>query len=301
MVFLTGGTGFVGAHILRRLLHDGYQVRALVRNPRKCRPMPAAPGLLHEVEGDILEPASLRDNMAGCNSVIHLVGIIYERGKQTFEAVHQLGTRNVVDAARANGVQRVVHMSALGARAADASPYHTTKFAAEEEVRTSGIDYVILQPSLIFGEGSAFVQQMVDVMRVTPFLRPIPGTGEYRFRPVYIDDVVECFVQALDNPAATGRTVELVGGEELTLNEIAAEIAACLGVRKTPVHIPIALMKMVAAVFSVLPIKPPVTTVQVRMLQEGSTANPESMMSIFGIQPMGFKSGLHSYLRRHPV
>lgn len=286
----------MGSHVLRRLLQDGHQVRALVRTSGACSRMAAAPGRLHEAHGDILDPGPLQESMAGCDAVIHLVGIIYERGKQTFEAVHHLGTKNVVDAARANGVRRLVQMSALGARSGDASPYHTTKFAAEEEVRKSGLESVILRPSLIFGEGSAFVQQMVDAMRAAPFIRPVPGDGKYRFRPVYIDDVVECFVQALNNQSATGRTVELVGPEELSLNEIAAEIAACVGVSKRVFHVPIALMKMSAAAFSVLPIKPPITAVQIRMLEEGSTADPGPMMSIFGIQPTGFKDGLRRYL-----
>lgn len=234
--------------------------------------------------------------MAGCSAVIHLVGIIYERGSVTFEAVHHQGTNNVLTEAAATGVQRLVQMSALGARSGDASAYHTTKFAAEEEVRNSGIPSVILRPSLIFGPGSAFVQQMMNVMRAAPLVRPVPGTGEYRFRPVYIDDVVACFVQSLENPSALGRTIELVGSEELSLNEIAAEIAACIGVRKKVVHIPLSLMRIAAAAFSALPITPPVTSIQIRMLQEGSTADPGPMMSVFGFQPTGFRNGLRKYL-----
>jgi uncharacterized protein YbjT (DUF2867 family) len=301
-VFLTGGTGFVGRHILPRLLRDGHHVRALVRQRGGCSGIAAAPGTLEEVAGDILRPSSLTGSMAGCSAVIHLVGIIYERGSATFESVHHQGTKNVLDEAAASGVHRFVHMSALGARSGDASAYHTTKFAAEEEMRESGMAYVILRPSLIFGQGSAFVQQMVDVMRAAPFVRPVPGTGEYRFRPVYIDDVVECFVQSLDNPAALDRTIELVGSEELSLNEIAAEIAACIGVRKKAVHVPLSLMKIAAAAFAVLPIKPPVTSVQIRMLQEGSIADhPGPMMSIFGIQPVGFREGLRRYLCPKPA
>jgi len=252
--------------------------------------------MLEEVQGDILQPSSFKDRLAGCNAVIHLVGIIYERGNETFQAIHHVGTRNVLDAALAGGVRRFVQMSALGARPSDASPYHVSKFAAEEEVRKSGLEFVILRPSLIFGEASAFIRQMVDAMKAAPFIRPVPGDGTYRFRPVYIDDVVECFVQALSNQSATGRTVELVGSEELSLNEIAAEIAACVGVSKRTLHVPIGLMKMAAAIFSALPIKPPITAVQIRMLEEGSTADPGPMTSIFGFQPTRFKDGLRGYL-----
>ena len=289
-VFLTGATGFVGSHLLNRLLREEHQVRALVRKPGAL-----SEKSVEEVEGDIT--GNLAGAMAGCDAVINLVGIIYERGKSTFEAVHHEGTRNLIKAARQTGVKRFVQMSALGARPGDASPYHTTKFAAEEEVRSSGIPWTVLRPSLIFGPGSAFVQQMVEVMQAVPLIRPVPGTGEYRFRPVDVGDVAECFCQSLANPLASSQTVELVGGEELTLNEIAGDIADCLGIRKTAVHVPIPLMKMAAAFFSVLPITPPVTAVQIRMLEEGSTADPEKMKRIFHIEPMGFRDGMRKHLK----
>jgi len=294
-IFLTGATGFVGSHLLGRLLRDGCEVRVLVRRRGALAQVMADGNRIEEVEGDILSP-SLASTVIGCDAVINLVGIIWEQGKATFEAIHHQGTRNLVEAALQSGAKRFVEMSALGARPENASAYHTTKFAAEEEVRNSGIPYVILRPSLIFGPGSAFIEQMIGVMRAAPLIRPVPGTGEYRFRPVHVDDVVECFVQSLTSPAATGQTIDLVGGEELTLNEIAGEIAASLGIHKTVVHIPLPLLKVAAAFFSLLPIKPPVTGVQVQMLEEGSTADPAQMKGIFGIEPIGFRGGLRQYM-----
>jgi uncharacterized protein YbjT (DUF2867 family) len=292
-VFLTGATGFVGSHLLSRLLRDEHQVRTLVRKPGAL-----SAKSVEEVEGDIT--GNLAGAMTGCDAVINLVGIIYERGKLTFEAVHHEGTRNLIKAARQTGVKRFIQMSALGARPGDATPYHTTKFAAEEEVRSSGIPWTVLRPSLIVGPGSAFVQQMVEVMQAAPLIRPVPGTGEYRFSPVDVGDVADCFCQSLVNPLASSQTVELVGGEELTLNEIAGEIADCLGIRKAVVHVPIPLMKMAAAFFSMLPITPPVTAVQIRMLEEGSTADPEKMKRIFHIEPVGFRDGMRKYLKPAP-
>jgi NADH dehydrogenase len=292
-VFLTGAAGFVGSHLLQRLLRDGHEVRALVRKSGSLR---STSDQVEEVEGDVTAPGPAQA-VAGCEAAINLVGIIYEHGNQTFEAVHHQGTRNLVKAAQQAGIKRFVQMSALGAKPEDASAYHTTKFAGEEEVRQSGIPWVILRPSLIFGPGSAFVDQMISVMKAAPLVRPVPGSGEYRFRPVHVDDVCECFVQSLSNPKAADQTSDLVGGEELTLNQIAAEIAACLGIRKTVVHVPIPLMKTAAAFFSLLPVKPPVTSAQIRMLQEGSIADPAPMQEIFGISPVGFREGLQAYLR----
>jgi uncharacterized protein YbjT (DUF2867 family) len=293
-VFLTGATGFVGSHLLRRLLRNGYEVRALARRSSVPAEAPPHSAKLKWSQGDVLSPG-VDSAIAECDAVVNLVGIIREQGKQTFEAVHHQATRNLVAAARRTGVQIFLQMSALGARPHDASRYHTSKFAAEEEVRRSGLRFVILRPSLIFGPGSAFLDQMIGVMRAIPLVRPVPGTGEYRFRPVHVDDVAECFVQSLSNSAARGQTIDLVGAEELTLEDITAEIAACLGVHKTVVHIPIPLMKTAARFFSILP-TPPITPDQVRMLEEGSTARPEPMQRIFGIDPIGFRAGLQHSL-----
>jgi len=292
-VFLTGSSGFVGSHMLRRLLEDGHQVRALVRRPGTASGSEL--GNLEEVEGDILSPG-LPIAVGGCDAIINLVGIIYERGHQTFDAIHHLGTRNLAAAARQARVRRFVQMSALGARPRNATAYHSSKFAAEQEVRNSGIPWVVLRPSLIFGPGSAFVQQMIDMMRAVPFIRPVPGSGEYLFRPIKVNDVVECFAQSLSNPEATEKSIDLVGAEEVTLNQISDEIASCLNIRKTAVHVPMPLMRLAAAAFSILPIQPPVTSVQLQMLEEGSTADPSLMKRIFRIEPTGFRAGLQHQL-----
>ena len=275
-VFLTGASGFVGSHILRRLLCEGHTVRALVRRRGSLH----GQAELEEVEGDI-NSGNLSTFVAGCDAVINLVGIIYERGMKTFESVHHHGTRNLVAAARQNGVTRFVQISALRARPTDATEYHTTKFAAEEEVRNSGIPFVVLRPSLIFGP---------------PFLRPIPGTGKYRFRPIHVDDVTECFSQSLSNPAAAKQTIDLVGSEELNLDEIGNVIAESLGIQKKVLHIPMPFMKAAATFFSLLPVTPPVTALQLRMMKEGSTADPTTMKRIFGIEPIGFRAGARRYL-----
>src|SRR5437899_5042326 len=149
-VFLTGATGFVGRHMLRRLLAEGHSVRALVRDPQKANL--AEHAKVELVAGDVAEGTGLDQGMQGRDAVIHLVGIIVEKGKNTFEHVHHLSTRNVVEAARRTGIKRFVQMSALGVRANGVAPYQTTKWKGEEEVRRSGILFCILRPSLIFGE-----------------------------------------------------------------------------------------------------------------------------------------------------
>jgi NADH dehydrogenase len=180
-------------------------------------------------------------------------------------------------------------MSALGVRANGVAAYQTTKWKGEEEVRRSGIPFCILRPSLIFGEGDGFVTQMMETMRSAPLFRPVPGSGKPRFRPIFIDDVTACFVRALTTETATNQTIELGGADELTLNEVLAEIARCAGVSKSAVHVPLPLMFAGAAVMQTLLKNPPVTVDQLRMLREGSTCDIGPMKRIFDVAPRGFK------------
>ncbi|HZD93726.1 MAG TPA: complex I NDUFA9 subunit family protein, partial [Candidatus Sulfotelmatobacter sp.] len=214
-VLLTGATGFVGRHMLSRLVDEGHSVHALVRDPAKAAGL-AANGI-SLVPGDVVSGTGLEQGMQGCDAVVHLVGIIMEKGANTFERVHHLGTRNVVEAAKRSGIRRFIQMSALGVRASGVAAYQTTKWLGEEEVRKSGIPYCILRPSLIFGPGDGFITQMIATMRSAPILRPVPGNGSPRFRPIFIDDVTACFVQALGSEAATNQTIELGGPNELSL------------------------------------------------------------------------------------
>lgn len=292
-IFLTGATGFVGRHMVQRLLDDGHAVRALLRTlpGQKARLVQAfhKQGDFAYVAGDVVSGAGLDEAMQGCDAVIHLVGIIAEKGSNTFESVHHVGTRNVVEAARRKAVGRFVHMSAIGVRRDGVARYQTTKWKGEEVVRQSGIPYCILRPSLIFGPGDGFVTQMMDVMKKTPLFRPVPGDGSPRFRPISIDDVTMCFARALTAEAARGQTVEIGGADELSLNQVLNEIARCAGVRKAAVHVPMPLMLAVAALAERILPAPPVTTEQLRMLQEGSTCEIERMVKIFGVQPRGFQ------------
>lgn len=295
-VFLTGATGFVGSHIAARLVAEGHDVRALARNPEAAQQRLGAQ--VEVVAGDVVTGAGIAEGVVHCDAIIHLVGIIMEVGGATFEDAHFTSTRNIVVAAQAAEVRRIVQMSALGARADGVSGYQTTKWRAEELVRGSGIPYCILRPSIIFGPRDGFVNQMLGVMRSAPLVRPVPGNGQYRFRPVYIDTVVDCFVQALTADAALGKTIDLVGPEELTLETILAEIAACAGVRKPAVKVPYPIMYMNAAILGAILRRPPVTTGQLRMLREGSTADPGPMLATFKVNPVRFREGLNRYLCR---
>jgi uncharacterized protein YbjT (DUF2867 family) len=295
-VFLTGVTGFVGGHMLQRLLSEGHRVRALVRaGPGGGRVMALSssshPNWKENFRGgcgDVVTGTGLDAVMEECDAVIHLVGIIVEKGTNTFEAVHHLGTRNVVEAAKRHGIKRFVQMSALGVRADGVAAYQTSKWKGEEEARNSGIPFCILRPSLIFGPGDGFVTEMMQTMRKAPLCRPVPGDGRAKYRPIFIGDVTACFARALTSDEATNQTVELGGADELSLNQVLDEIARYAGVRKPAVHIPMPLMFLGARMAQGLLPNPPVTVDQLRMLREGSTCDIGPMKRIFGVEPRGF-------------
>jgi len=299
-VFLTGGTGFVGKGILAKLAEDGHEVVCLVRpgSEEKWRKQNQASENARVAAGDLFDPDSLSRAMAGCDAVIHLVGIIREQKQKgiTFPRIHVEGTRNVLQAAKKAGIRRFVHMSALGARANATSGYHQSKYEAEQLVKGSGIPYVIFRPSVIFGPGDEFVNMLADLVRMP--VTPVIGDGSYLLQPVASQTVADVFVQALSRESAVGRIFETGGPEPVSYGAILDAIGEAIGKRKVrKVHIPLGLMKPVINLmegFSFFPI----TNTQLTMLLEGNAcSDTESLYDLFDTEKVPFLQGITAYLR----
>ncbi|MGH2395080.1 MAG: complex I NDUFA9 subunit family protein, partial [Candidatus Limnocylindria bacterium] len=214
-VFVTGATGFVGRAVVQALRAHGHSVRCLVRrgSERDLRGL----GAIERVEGDVLVRQGLEEGMAGCQAVIHLVGIIREQPSRgiTFEQVHTQGTINVIDAAAAAGVRRFLHMSALGTRPNARSRYHRTKWAAEEAVRASGLRWTIFRPSIIYGRGDQFVTMLAYFVGRYPVM-PVIGSGRQRLQPVPVEHVAEGFARGVVTGDAEKQTYEVGGPDTVT-------------------------------------------------------------------------------------
>ncbi len=199
-VFVTGATGFVGRAVVHALCAHGHSVRCLVRrgSEHDLRGFEA----IERVEGDVLARRGLEEGIAGCDTLIHLVGIIREHPAAgvTFERLHTQATVRVLEAATAAGARRFIHMSALGTRPAARARYHATKWAAEEAVRASGLPWTIFRPSIIYGPGDGFVTMLARIVRRLPIV-PVFGSGGSRLQPVSLRVVAEGFARALDQPA----------------------------------------------------------------------------------------------------
>lgn len=268
-VLVTGATGFVGGYVCRRLLEEGWQVTGLSRTAAD-RSLP--PGV-RAAAGDVVSGTGLTEALASMDAVVHLVGVIREKGMNTFERVHVDGTRNVLAAAAAAGVERFVFMSALGADLEAPSDYQRTKAEAEALVRASGMTWTIMRPSLIFGMGDDFFSGTLRDLVVKPPVVPVVGDGSFPFRPIYIEDVATAFARALVLPAAEGRTFELTGPREYTLRQLQEQVRDLLRPGKPLVSVPLLLMRVGIVLFRLLP-NPPITRDQFLMLSAGNTGDP---------------------------
>jgi NADH dehydrogenase len=265
-VLVTGGTGFVGPHVVHALRARGTEVRALVRDPARATSLSAWGVEL--VRGDVTDPASVHAACAGCDAVVHLVAII-KGSREEFEHVMSQGTRNLAAAAQDAGVRRVVLASALGLseRSKDAVPYFRAKWEMERAVKESALEHVILRPSFVFGRDGGVLPTFVRLARWAP-VTPIVGAGTQRLQPVWVEDLAAAFAAAVDEPAAAGRTLDLGGPEAVTWDVFWARLKRILGVRRGSVHVPVPLLRAQAALTERLP-GAPVTRDQLTMLELG--------------------------------
>jgi uncharacterized protein YbjT (DUF2867 family) len=297
-VFVTGATGFVGDEIVRQLPQAGHSVRMLVREKRAEETGERTGAEIHI--GNILDAESLRGALNGIDAVIHLVGIISEVGESTFENVHVRGTKNVVAAAREQGVKRFVHMSALGTRPNAVSRYHQTKWEAEEIVRGSGLEFTIFRPSLIFGPRDMFVNLFAKIIRRSPIV-PILGRRNAKFQPVAIESVAGAFVKSFTEPRAIGQTFDLAGPEIFTMSEIMDQILAVMRCKRLKMHVPLAVARIQAGFLQfvfpkILRKAPPLNRDQLIMLQEDNVGNAQPANELFGLRAVSLRDGIATYL-----
>lgn len=301
-VLVTGGTGFVGKEILRELRDAGHGTFLLARKPDSVATQAIAREFSATIRaGDILNPDSLSQACDGVDAVIHLVGIISEVGKQTFEKVHTRGTQHILATAKSSGVKRFIQMSALGARANAVARYHQTKWAAEEIVRGSGLDWTIFRPSIIYGAGDGFVNLFARLSRYSPVV-PLIGGGRMKFQPIAVESVAKAFVKSLNEPRAIGQTFELCGQEVLTLAEIVDAILAVTKRRRVKLTLPFGVARVQAALLEFVCAKllgqaPPLNRDQLLMLQEDNVGDCATAAALFGLKPLPFRERIGKYLR----
>jgi uncharacterized protein YbjT (DUF2867 family) len=293
MIFIAGATGFVGGHLVGDLIAKGHKVKCLVRSEKAAASL-AARGV-EVIRGDITSPESLKGVLHADDFVIHLVGIIEERGKATFRSVHVEGTANLVDEAKRAGVRHFFYQSALGVDRNSWSGYLRTKAEAEEIVKTSGLRYTIFRPSLIIGPWDGFTRKLLDMIKLSPVL-PIPGEGQSRFQPVYIKDWLRCINAVIEKPADYLSTFDIAGPEHLTYREIVEILSGAAGREKLTFKIPMGLMRLSAVFLGAVLSSPPVTVDQLRLLEQDNVCALDAVEKNFGFSPMRFADALKEFI-----
>ena len=294
-VLVTGAAGFVGTHVCRHLIARGARVRGLVRSPVKAAERLASmPIELHV--GDVRDVTVLQRAMHGCDAVVHLAAIAIERRGQRYEDINARGTQQVLDAMRAAGVRRLIHMSQNGA--ASSLPYRflRSKGVAEDAVRASGTDWTVLRPSVIFGPEDEFVNVLARLVRLSPFVYMVPGGGTARFQPIAVDDVAQTVAAALAEGDTVREAYALGGPAQLTLRQMIERVLVAMDAKRLLVGLPTWLLRPVIALLQrVLP-NPPVTTELLDLLKVDNVVVGNALRDRFGIEPTPFAPEELAYL-----
>jgi uncharacterized protein YbjT (DUF2867 family) len=282
VILVTGGTGFVGGHIVHELRGRDLPVRCLVRDRRKGAKAAAWGGEL--AEGDITDASSLRRAVAGCDTVVHLVAIRQGREEQ-FQRIMIQGTRDLLAASKDAGVRRFVYMSALGMthETKDLVPYYRAKWENEQAVQASGIPFVTFRPSFIFGPDGGILPTFAKLAKLTP-VTPIIGSGRQRIQPIWADDVAAYFAEGVQRDDVSGRTFELGGPDVVSWNEFWDRLKRARGLRRPSIHVPVGLMKVNALLTERLPGNIPLTRDLLKMLEHGdNVVSDDEAVRTFGL------------------
>ncbi|RLJ70053.1 NADH dehydrogenase [Hydrogenivirga caldilitoris] len=292
-VFVTGGTGFVGRYVVRYLMERGHKVVLGVRSPEKARALFGDKAEVYSV--DFSDKASLREvlSLSKIEAVVHLIGILFENKRRglTFEKVHYLYSLNLYQTMKELGIERAVHMSALGTHDEAPSRYHQTKRWAEKHLMESGIRYTIFRPSLILGPEQKLFYDMDSITRVIPIVA-LPGGGNYRFQPVDVRDVAQCFVASLEKPETENSIYELCGTKQVSFRELLQDIFSRWNRRVLMVPLPKFLMYYMGKVVELFVQPPPFSSDQILMMWKDN---------VCGILGDAQSDGVQKVLEKEPV
>ncbi|HEY3334402.1 MAG TPA: complex I NDUFA9 subunit family protein [Candidatus Limnocylindrales bacterium] len=298
-VLVTGASGFVGSHLVPAILDAGHHVLALVRDAEagelvQRRLTAAQRASLTIRHGDVTEPATLPAALEGADAVVHLVAIPRDwDGGASLRLVNTEGTRNIVKAATDAGVRRFVHLGALGVADEPDLHYASSKAKGMAIVRSSGLDWTILSPSLLFGPRDGFFNILADLVRLSPGVVPITGKGDARFQPLAIGDLARVTVQVLGDPSTAGTEYLLGGPRHWTYRQIMEEVLRAMGSKRAMLPMPVPVIRLVAGTMEALRIKAfPVATDQLRQLKLDNTGELDSVRSAFGFEPQPMEGGL---------
>lgn len=299
IVTVIGGSGFIGRYVVEKLAETGCRIRVAVRRPERAlflKPLGEI-GQIEPVAVNIRNRSSLEAAIRGADAVVNLVGILFQAGAQRFAAVQAEGAGAVAEIARAAGVSRLVHISAIGADPASPALYARSKAEGEARIRAAFPAATILRPSIVFGPEDDFLNRFAGMAALSPIL-PVVG-GRTRFQPIYVGDVAKAVMAALQRPEAAGGLYELGGPHVYAFRDLLKRMLAWIGRRRCIIDLPFPLASLQAAFLQWLP-TPPLTLDQVRMLRRDNIVDPAARgLADLDITPTPLEMVAPLYLARY--
>jgi uncharacterized protein YbjT (DUF2867 family) len=297
-VVVVGGTGFIGRHVVRALLDDDHIVTVLGRDPSAVTKLPLLAGA-NAARGDVTDPSSLTGTLEGADAVVMVVAfpnypMELPRKGLTFERYEAEGARNLLVEATRAGIRRFLYVSGAGADSSSDKTWYRAKGLAEEAIKASGIDYVIIRPSWIYGPGDKSVSRLVTMVKLCPVV-PRLGVRTQRIQPLFVGDFAEAVARAFARDEAWNQTFEIGGPEVMTMDEVIRSIARALGKKRAVLPIPLPLAKAGTAPLVALP-KPPMTPTGVEFAAQDGLVDARAATRVLGVTPVTFSEGLSKYL-----
>jgi uncharacterized protein YbjT (DUF2867 family) len=298
MILVTGATGYIGRSLVSRLLADGWRVRVLLPSSRQ-RKLPWTninESNLEIVSGNLFDDEAIFHAVTGVYVIFHLENSFWWGNARDLERVEVVGTRNIITAARAARVGRIITLSHLGASPSSGFTLHKTKGQVEELIRSSGLAYTIIRSGIVFGPEDAFVNHLAMVLAATPILFPMPGNGEVNLHPIYIDDLIEALVKCLHRLSVVDQVLEVGGVEYLSFEDMVSTI---MRVNRTPrimVRMPPYVLRWIARGLGLIFPRTLMTSQWLDVLASNRVARISNLYSYFGVRPRRFEDTLVGYL-----
>lgn len=297
MILITGATGYIGRHLVPRLVAQGERPRCLVRNiTRAAITLPA--DKVEFVRGDTTSPASLEPAVRGIDTIVHTAFITADHKQSAanqYEKTNVQGTANLIKAAKQAGVRRIIELSGLGTRPDKPGSYMQGRYLAEKMLKDSGLDWTIIEPSVLFGKNAPFIKGLTDLIRTTPVV-PLIGGGKVMFQPIHVEDVVTVIIKVLEEPERTKNKTYIIGGPEYySFTQVIDALLETMHKNRIKVPAPTPLVGVGAAVMEAILPKPPLTKAAMTLFTFDNTTDLHSVERDFGFTPVSFATYLVEY------
>jgi uncharacterized protein YbjT (DUF2867 family) len=294
MILVTGGTGFIGRNLVSRLMADGLKIRCLLPEDRALQlPWLEVPEI---VTGNLRDEETAFKAVSGAHTIIHLESAQWWGRSSDLERVELVGTRNLVTAARAARVGRIITISQLGASLSSAYTLLRVKGMVEEVIRTSGLAYTIIRSGIVFGEDDAFINHIAMMLRASPLVYLMPGRGEVVLHPIYIGDLVEAIVRSLELVDTIDTTLDIGGPEYITVEDLLYTVMRVSGVSRTIIPTPPYLLRTLSGIYSGIFPRSLMTPQWLDIMATNRTAPLSNIYNYFGIRPKRIEDTLLTYM-----